>query len=225
MIRLYHYDFCLELGVLPPGLRGLPTSRSLSPERGSRYLYLPGTLEQVRAYHLSQGEHRKSGCCTLYFPSEGALERFFQQYRLTFESVLAAGAVVMEAQGHLLFIWRRGKWDLPKGKVEPTESPQEAAARELAEETGLSCGAAERFLTRTYHLYSEGEKTFLKEVQWYLFRCAAKSPPVQVQVEEGIQNYKWVPPAEVPFLYPHSYGTIRDVIEYVLEHVLSAPSR
>jgi hypothetical protein len=49
-------------------------------------------------------------------------------------------------------------------------------------------------------------------------------PPVQVQAEEGIERYLWAKPSEVPFLYPHSYGTIREVIEKVLSDVLPAAS-
>lgn len=188
-------------------------------------LYLPNTLFQVRTLHLSQGEVLKPTTCTLYFPSEEAIQSFWQQYRATFENVLAAGAVVVEGEGNLLFIWRRRHWDLPKGKVEPTEPPEEAARRELAEETGLTCAYLDRFLTQTYHIYTEGQQVFLKEVRWYLFRCDDRHPPVQVQQEEGIQDYRWVAPSEVPFLYPHSYGTVQDVIEHVLRDVLSAPSR
>lgn len=39
---------------------------------------------------------------------------------------------------YLLLKYRTGHWDFPKGKLEPEESLQEAAHRELMEETGLS---------------------------------------------------------------------------------------
>ncbi|MCX7606227.1 MAG: NUDIX domain-containing protein [Bacteroidia bacterium] len=224
MLRIYHYEFCVELAVLPAGLRGLPTTRVLPHERPTRMLYLPNTLAQVRALHIAQGELPKPTTCTLYFPSSEAIAAFWQQYKQTFENVLAAGAVVVEGRGDILFIWRRGHWDLPKGKVELQEAPEEAARRELEEETGLICGSAERFLTCTYHIYMENERAFLKEVRWYLFRCSTVRPVVEVQKEEGIQSYKWVSPSEIPFLYPQSYGTVRDVIEYVLKDVLPSAS-
>ncbi len=225
MLRIYHYEFCLELEVLPPGLTGLPTTHQLPQERSTRMLYLPGTLEKVRAFHLAQGEARKPGICRLYFPEESALQNFWQQYKARFTYIEAAGAVVRDANGHILFIWRRGHWDLPKGKQESTESPESAARRELAEETGLTEVSLEGPLIHTYHIYRERGQEFLKETRWFLFRSDKPHPPVQVQREEGIESYRWVQPSDVPFLYPQSYGTIRDVIEYVLRHVRPAPSR
>lgn len=225
MIRVYAYEFCLELATLPPGLKGLPTTQVLPKERASRMIYLPSTDERIRAFHLQAAESHKSGHVVIYFPSEAAIERFWAGYRQTFRNVEAGGAVVIDAGGDVLFIWRRGHWDLPKGKGEPSEPLEVTARRELREETGLDCGAPERFLAKTYHIYAENGQYILKETHWYLFRCGARRPPIQVQTEEGIEGYKWVPPAEVPFLYPQSYGTIRDMIEYVLREIRPTPSR
>ena len=53
-----------------------------------------------------------------------------------------AGAVVRDEAGRLLIV-RRGRepgaglWSLPGGRIEPGETPQAAAAREVREETGL----------------------------------------------------------------------------------------
>ncbi|MCS7296885.1 MAG: NUDIX hydrolase [Bacteroidia bacterium] len=225
MLRIYVYDFCLELAILRDGTQNLPTTQVLPHKRPARMIYLPSTLEKVRAAHLQAGESHKEGQITVYFPSEVAIQRFWESYRATFQTLSAAGAVVVDIAHHILFIWRRGRWDLPKGKGENGEPLEITAQRELQEETGLVCGPPERFLSKTYHIYTEGNQYFLKETAWYLFRCPLLTPPVQVQTEEGIQDYRWVSPQEIPFLYPHSYGTIRDMIEYVLREVLSAPSR
>lgn len=225
MLRIYHYEFCLELEVLPAGLTGLPTTQQLPQEKAPRMLYLPSTLEKVRTFHLAPGETRKPTVCRLFFPEEAALQRFWEQYKATFTYVEAAGAVVQDAGGHILFIWRRGHWDLPKGKQEPTETPETTALRELAEETGLTEVSLQAPLIHTYHIYRERGQDFLKETRWFLFRSAASKPPVQIQREEGIESYQWVRPSEVPFLYPQSYGTIRDVIEHMLRHVRPAPSQ
>ena len=58
------------------------------------------------------------------------------------ERVACAGAVVRHADGRILLVLRgrepsRGLWSLPGGRVEPGETPEEAAAREVREETGL----------------------------------------------------------------------------------------
>ena len=57
--------------------------------------------------------------------------------------VPCAGALVHDDQGRLLVIRRgrppsEGLWSIPGGRVEPGESGQEAAAREVREETGLT---------------------------------------------------------------------------------------
>ena len=46
------------------------------------------------------------------------------------------GGVVF-ADDQILFIMKNGKWDLPKGKIEQNETKEEAAVREISEETGL----------------------------------------------------------------------------------------
>lgn len=63
-----------------------------------------------------------------------------------------AGAVVRDASGRLLLVRRGhepalGKWSLPGGRIEPGESPQQAAAREVREETGLEVRVGELLQT------------------------------------------------------------------------------
>lgn len=56
--------------------------------------------------------------------------------------VSCAGAVVRDDEGRVLLVLRanepsRGRWSLPGGRIEPGESAEQAAAREVREETGL----------------------------------------------------------------------------------------
>jgi acetyl-CoA carboxylase carboxyl transferase subunit beta len=65
--------------------------------------------------------------------------------------VLAAGAVVRDDVGRFLLVRRArdpeaGRWTLPGGRVEPGESPATAAAREVAEETGLEVAVGREWL-------------------------------------------------------------------------------
>ena len=54
----------------------------------------------------------------LYHPKEEKLEKHFLKYFLVVE---AAGGLVEHTDGRYLFIYRNGKWDLPKGKIEKNE--------------------------------------------------------------------------------------------------------
>jgi 8-oxo-dGTP diphosphatase len=68
--------------------------------------------------------------------------------------ILCAGAVVRDGEGRLLLVRRghapaRGTWSLPGGRVEPGETPEVAAAREVLEETGLRIAVGARLATVT----------------------------------------------------------------------------
>lgn len=96
------------------------------------------------------------------------IDEIWEDFSHMFKVVEAAGGVVKNQNGELLFIHRIGKWDLPKGKIEQGESLEQAALREIEEETGLKELILEDFLNNTFHIYTErnGEK-ILKTTYWF----------------------------------------------------------
>ena len=50
----------------------------------------------------------------------------------------AGGGLVYNKKGEVLFIFRGGKWDLPKGGIEKGEAIETTAMREVSEETGVN---------------------------------------------------------------------------------------
>lgn len=112
---------------------------------------------------------------------------FFKHFML----IQAAGGLVKNKAGEVLLIFRRGKWDLPKGKLDENETLLECALREVKEETGLTLLEAGKEIDVTYHTYVEFGKHILKESHWYTMY--SKSPEIfNPQVEEDITEIRWV---------------------------------
>ena len=90
------------------------------------------------------------------------LEALRKAFWKKFILIRAAGGLVENEKGELLFMLRRGKWDLPKGKLDDNETLSECAVREVKEETGLTQIKAWKEIDITYHTYVEFGKHILK---------------------------------------------------------------
>lgn len=137
---------------------------------------------------------------------EETFRTFASKYRL----IEAAGGLVQNSHGHILFIFRRGFWDLPKGKMEQGESPEECALREVEEECGISKLKIDHFIGHTYHTYTHKQQQVLKQTWWYYMHCHG-SDMIKVQTDEDIEEGRWVPPTDVPQYIDKCYGSIREV--------------
>lgn len=113
-----------------------------------------------------------------------------------FDLVEAGGGVVLNKEQKILMIFRRGKWDLPKGKLDADETPETAAVREVEEETGVGELTILRPLETTFYLYTEKGKRKLKKTHWYLMNTSSDIQP-QPQIEEDIQEVRWMSKDEV----------------------------
>ena len=128
------------------------------------------------------------------------------------KKIVAAGGLVINEEEKLLMIFRRGKWDLPKGKLDEDEKIEDCALREVKEETGLQNVKLLSPLTVTYHTYHEGTKFVLKESHWYLMAAKGKQKLIP-QTEEDIFEIRWVNAANVNSYLPKSFPLIADIIE------------
>ncbi|QOW10313.1 NUDIX domain-containing protein [Kaistella flava (ex Peng et al. 2021)] len=119
------------------------------------------------------------------------LEDIWEDFTKMFKVIEAAGGVVSNQKEEILFIRRLGKWDLAKGKIEKGESLEQAALREIEEETGLKELILEDYLNTTFHIYTErnGEK-ILKTTYWFRISYVGNSAPIP-QIEEGISEVSW----------------------------------
>lgn len=133
---------------------------------------------------------------------------FFKKFTL----VQAAGGLVRNEDDEILLIFRRGKWDLPKGKLDKGESLEECAVREVKEETGLTEVELVAPLLITYHTYHEGTRFILKESHWYAMKTANGQQLIP-QTEEDIQEIKWVSEKELGAFRKNAYPSIADVLK------------
>jgi len=138
-------------------------------------------------------------------------------FRSHFEPVIAAGGVVLNPRQQILMIFRRGFWDLPKGKIDQGESLEACAIREVKEETGITKLSLLHPIDFpglhqecTYHVYFEKGKWLLKSSFWYLMETDLEQVLVP-QVEEDIEALKWVSLEEAKQLTP-IYASVRDVL-------------
>jgi len=141
----------------------------------------------------------------LYHPN---LSEAWQKFQTHFDVIEAAGGIVENDEKKYLFIYRNGKWDLPKGKMEAGEAPDETAIREVKEECGIQNIVIDHFLLDTYHLFTENKKKRLKITHWYKMREQDKSPLVP-QTEEGIEKVEWIDVLSNDFPLANSYENIK----------------
>jgi ADP-ribose pyrophosphatase YjhB (NUDIX family) len=125
----------------------------------------------------------------------------------------AGGLIFNPNRTKILFIFRRGKWDLPKGKIDEGESIKKAAWREVAEECGLKTHRIEDHLCDTYHIYEHKGKLILKKTYWYLM--SAEEEALIPQVEEDITKAEWIPSTiAYETIKGKSYAMIEDLLRY-----------
>ncbi|MGX8712573.1 MAG: NUDIX hydrolase [bacterium] len=128
--------------------------------------------------------------------------------------VRAAGGIVTAPDGSMLLIQRNGRWDLPKGKVEPGETLLQAALREVEEETGIHCVTqSHNHAIKTYHIFNLYGGWHLKQTSW--FPMTAEKQTIVPQQEEGITGGEWVNAGEWHRRLQSSYGTLRTLSQQV----------
>lgn len=141
----------------------------------------------------------------IYHPNhEEILKKFTKRIPL----VVAAGGVVTNAKGEVLFIYRNDKWDLPKGKLDKGESIEGCAIREVMEETGVKDLRIENFLQTTYHVFKNNGTYTLKEVHWYAMKTEYTGK-LKPEKKEGIVKVKWKGPKKIQKALQNSYANIK----------------
>ncbi|MDX1529923.1 MAG: NUDIX domain-containing protein [Rhodothermales bacterium] len=166
---------------------------------------------------LAAEQHRRKGQRVLVVEQAGIVNGVIppgaipnlRPYRSPKPVVAGGGYVVRPGakpgDPELLLIFRRGAWDLPKGKLDKGESVEACALREVREEVGIGRLALAGPAGFTVHGYPEKKRYMVKTTYWYFMRTpATKFTP---EKREGIEKVEWVPWGEAPERL--GYATLR----------------
>ena len=139
-------------------------------------------------------------------------EALLETVKKHFKVHVAAGGLITNQQDEILLMFRRGKWDLPKGKQDPGENLETTALREVAEETGLHNVELEHKITETYHFYAARKEKILKHTYWYKMKFTGTELTIP-QIEEDIIDIQWIKPENINKYLQFSYQNIINVFE------------
>jgi 8-oxo-dGTP pyrophosphatase MutT (NUDIX family) len=139
-------------------------------------------------------------------------EALLSELHKIYEPIDAAGGIVEDEAGRVLMIYRRGRWDLPKGKRDDGEAMDECALREVSEETGLHHISLAEKVCDTYHIYAQRGQQLLKTTAWYRMKGEG-AEELHPQAEENIQEARWIAQQELGPIVFKSYEAIREVLE------------
>lgn len=146
---------------------------------------------------------------SLYYPDEKAI---LKKLKEKIPVCKAGGGLVYDKKGNVLFIFRNGKWDLPKGGIEKGEEIEDTAMREVEEETGVGKLTINRKLQKTYHVFKRNGKYKLKVTHWFEMQTNFDGK-LSPQANEGIEKAAWLNPEEVKEALKNSYENIKLLFE------------
>jgi ADP-ribose pyrophosphatase YjhB (NUDIX family) len=177
------------------------------------FLTDPGTIiiKKITASEITsvikkmQDSSVKAGI--IFHPVAEALDAVSKQFTI----IKASGGFIYN-NNKVLLIFRRKKWDLPKGKLDVGEVLVACALREVKEETGLSEVAFEQSLCITYHTYYEQGKHILKESHWHLLQ-GNDTEVLIPQTDEDIEKCEWVETDNLTPYLDNAPASIIDVIK------------
>lgn len=145
----------------------------------------------------------------LYYPDE---KEILKKMKEKIPVCKAGGGFVYNKKGDVLFIFRNGKWDLPKGGIEKGEEIEETAMREVEEETGVGKLTITKKLQKTYHIFKRGGRYKLKITHWFEMQSDFEGQTMP-QANEGIDKAVWLSPEQVKEALKNSYENIKLLFE------------
>ena len=143
------------------------------------------------------------------------IEKGFESFKKSFKFIYAAGGLIKRNNTYL-FIFRLKRWDLPKGKFEMGETPEECAIRECEEECGITNLTITETLKSTLHVYNYKGEYALKHTYWFAMSTTHDDKLIP-QTEENIERVEFFNVDEIKnIVLANSYPAIQDVIKHLM---------
>ena len=167
--------------------------------------------KEVKRWFLQFAENNEQEVILL----QNDAEKFWSDVFLpAFILIEASGGVVLSNE-KLLVIYRNGKWDLPKGKIDKKETKEEAAIREVQEECGIRGHSIIKELSPTFHIYKSPYKDsfgqcILKKTHWFEMHYSGSSLG-KPEVEENITEIQWFSKSEINTVLMNTYENLKSV--------------
>lgn len=184
-------------------------------EFSNQKLYVKGENSEEFIQHVFEIQKNKVWrdmelSISFVFKSKEQQESFWEDFKDQFKSVDAAGGLVQNEKEEYLMIYNRNRWTLPKGHVEWQEPIEEAAVREVLEETGLKEVELKEQMPETFHTFKKKKKWILKTTFWYKM-YASSDQELTPETAEDIEDVKWMSKEEWMNVANKSYPLTRDL--------------
>lgn len=138
-------------------------------------------------------------------------DKLLKKFLKKLPKVIAGGGKVYNDKGDILFIFRNGKWDLPKGKIDGKETIEAAALREVEEETGVKDLKIVKPLETTYHIFKRNGRHRIKITKWFEMHSSYTGELVPEEIE-GITKVEWLNAEQIQKALENSYANIKELI-------------
>jgi 8-oxo-dGTP pyrophosphatase MutT (NUDIX family) len=147
-------------------------------------------------------------------------EELYKRFESLFIPIEAAGGFVRNSRSEIMVIRRHDKWDLPKGKADKGERPEQTALREVTEECGIHGQDILRPLSPTFHIYFEKEDWYLKKTRWFEMKYAGEETLIPQQ-SEHITEVRWIGLNSLPEILRDTYPSLLDVFKEALSSTVN----
>lgn len=173
-----------------------------------RYYTAKELCELINAFHQSMDHIGE-----LFIHHEDG-EKLFQKFRTEYTFIQAAGGVVYNENNEVLVIKRKGKWDIPKGKIEEGEDIRDGAIREVEEECNIQAPRIQKKLLTTYHMYVLENEPVVKETHWFEMAVNGNDRLIP-QTQESITEVKWMKRDNMDEVFHNTFGSIKELLRYI----------